>query len=66
VRKNGTYGVQDQVADWDKDDQSEGVEVVEDIVRNTVQSHDGCLAGEVVVELVVANPVELCRRSVAV
>jgi len=59
MRKNATYGVQDKVADWDEDDQSEGVEVVEDVVGDAVESHDGCLAGEVVVELVVADPVKL-------
>jgi len=51
-------GVDDAIADGDKDDEGEGIQVGEDVVGDAVELHDGGLGGQVVVELVVGDPVE--------
>ncbi len=48
--------VQQVVEDGDEDDQREGVEVGEDVVRDTVQLHGCGLRGQVVGDLVVGQP----------
>lgn len=52
--------VDNQVADWDKDEESEWVEVGEDVVGEAVGGERGSLRDEVVVQLVVSEP---CRRT---
>lgn len=51
-------GVEELVADWDEDDQSQGIEVVDDIVGKSVKFHGRSLLSEVVGELSVREPVE--------
>ena len=51
-------GVDQAVEDGDQDYEREGVEVGKDIVGDAVERHGGCLRGQVVVELVVGQPVE--------
>lgn len=51
-------GVDEAIADGDEDDEGEGVQVGEDVVGEAVEFHDGGLGGQVVVELVVRDPVE--------
>lgn len=50
--------VNHQIADWDEDDECERVEIGDDVVGNTVQGHGRSLRGEIVVDLIVANPVK--------
>jgi len=51
-------GVEEVVNDGNEDDQGDGVEVSDDIVGNTVTGHCSGLRREVVVHLVVAQPVK--------
>lgn len=51
-------GVDEEIADGDEDDQREGIQVGENVVGNAVQRHGGGLRGQVVVDLVVGDPVE--------
>ena len=50
-------GPEEKVTDENQDDECEGVEVGEDVVGEAVESHDSGLGGEVVVQLVVSEPV---------
>jgi len=51
-------GPDEEVADGNENDEGEGVKVREDIVGEAVQGHDRRLGGQVVVELVVGEPVQ--------
>lgn len=51
-------GVDDGIHDGDHNDEGEGVEVGEDVVGDTADFHGGGLGDEVVVDLVVAEPVK--------
>ena len=50
--------VEPEIADWDEDDECEGIEVGEDVIGETVQGHNSGLRGKVVVQLVVGDPVK--------
>lgn len=49
--------VQEEVTDRDEDNKREGVKVGQDIVRKTMGCHRRCLGRQVVVDLVVREPV---------
>ena len=51
-------GPEEEVANRDQDDEREGVEVREDVVGEPIELHDGGLRDQVVVQLVVGEPVE--------
>ena len=51
-------GVDEQVHDGDKDDQSDGIDVLQEIVGDAVQLHFRGLRDEIVEHLVVADPVD--------
>lgn len=50
--------VEEKIADGDEDDQGKGIEIGQHIVGDAMEGHDGGLRGEVVVDLVVSDPVE--------
>ena len=50
--------VEEEVANGNEDDEREGIEVLEDIVGQAVELHRSSLRDQVVVELVVCEPVE--------
>jgi hypothetical protein len=56
--KSAESGVDEQVHDGDEDDQSDGVDVLQEIVGDTVQLHFRGLRDEIVEHLVVADPVD--------
>jgi len=51
-------GVQDQIAERNEDDQGKGVQIGEDVVGNSVKRHGSSLRGQVVVDLIISDPVE--------
>jgi len=48
--------VDEEIADRDEDDQSEGIQVGQDIIGKAVGLHGGSLGSQVVVKLVVGEP----------
>lgn len=50
--------IDEKIADRDENDERKWIQVGEDVVGEPVQFHDGCLRSQVVVELVVGNPVK--------
>jgi hypothetical protein len=51
-------GVEELIAKWDEEDECEGVEVIDDVVRHAIQGHGAGLIGEIVGQLAVSKPVE--------
>ena len=51
-------GIDYDVADWNEDDECKGIELSHNLRRDTLMPHCVCLRGQVVVYLVVADPVK--------
>lgn len=51
-------GVDNAIANWDEDDEGKRIEVGEDIVGQTMRGHGSGLGRQVVVQLVVGEPVD--------
>jgi hypothetical protein len=46
-----------KITKWNQDDESKWIQVCQDIVRHSFQGHGGSLGGQVVIDLIVRDPI---------